>query len=210
MATWLRDLLSQFLLVRWSLERHRHLPMLRVDTHPAPRRRFYLLSQKVRTTPAEHDFPRLTITATQVKIRADLAYACLKSVPNHREPALRLLNSLRTYLEFQSTKVYLQDPPTGFLFPAVDLDAELDQIQKNVEQGLYESEYDMQLDINSLLTAARDGHLYWQADLMSALIFERDIRIGLATVSSDGVQTPQIYAAGNAQWIRRGVSDVGH
>jgi hypothetical protein len=147
------------------------------------------------TTP-EHGFPRLTVTATLVEIRADEAYACLKSVPNYRDPALRLLDSLRTYLEFQSTKAYLQDPPQGFLFPAVDLDAELDQIEENVKQGAYESEYDMQVDINSLLTSARDGHLYWQADLMSVFTFKRGVVFGLASLSSDGLQTPQVYLAG--------------
>ncbi|KIV85917.1 hypothetical protein PV11_01568 [Exophiala sideris] len=133
--------------------------------------------------------------ATQARIPAELAYECLKSVPNFQEPALRLLNALRTYLEFQSDKVYLQKPPSGYLFPAVDLDAELDIIQTNVERGQYKSEYDMQIDITSLLTSAKDGHLYWQGDLMGAFTYLRGTDLGLAAVSVDGVDQPQVYMA---------------
>jgi hypothetical protein len=147
---------------------------------------------------------KLTVVATQVQIPADLAYACLKSVPNYQAPALRLLKSLRTYLEFQSTKEYLQNPPSGFLFPALDLDAEFNNIQAKVEAGQYESEYDMQVDITALLTSAHDGHLGWQGDLMGAFTFERGaVGFGLAAVSSDGVQTPQVYLTGNCSTSKR-------
>ncbi|KAI1618223.1 hypothetical protein EDD36DRAFT_25269 [Exophiala viscosa] len=133
--------------------------------------------------------------ATQAKIPADLAYECLKSVPNFQEPALRLLNALRTYLEFQSDKVYLQEPPSGYLFPPVELDAELDTIQAKVESRQYKSEYDMQIDITSLLISAKDGHLYWFGDLMGAFTFVRHVELGLAAVSVDGVEQPQVYMA---------------
>ena len=139
--------------------------------------------------------------ATRVLISADLAYECLKSIPNYQEPALLLLNSLRTYLEFQSTKEFLRDPPEGYLFPAVDLDLELNKIQEKVEDGEYESEYDMQVDIISLLTSARDGHLGWNGDIMGAFIFVRSIGNGLAAVSSDGQQTPQVYLVGKCSII---------
>ena len=134
--------------------------------------------------------------ATQASIPAELAYECLKSVPNFQEPAVRLLNALRTYLEFQSDKVYLQNPPSGYLFPAVDLDAELDTIKARVESGQYKSEYDMQIDITSLLVSAKDGHLYWFGDLMGAFTFVRGLELGLAMVSVDGIEQPQVYMAG--------------
>ncbi|EXJ74024.1 uncharacterized protein A1O5_02318 [Cladophialophora psammophila CBS 110553] len=127
--------------------------------------------------------------ATNIFIPAELAYNCMRSVPNYQEPALRLLNSLRTYLEFQSNKEYLLNPPQGYLFPSLDLDGEFDTIQKKVEAGAYESEYDMQVDIFALLTAARDGHLSWNGDLMGAFMFRRGA--ALAAVSSDGEEIPQ-------------------
>ncbi|KAK5574253.1 hypothetical protein LTR43_000536 [Exophiala xenobiotica] len=136
-------------------------------------------------------------SATAVEIPADLAYQCLKSVPNYQEPAIRLIDSLRTYLEFQSTIEYLQDPPSGFLFPAVDLYGELDKIRENVFGEQYESEYDMQLEITALLNTARDGHLSWQADLLGAFTFLRGggSNLGLVSVSEDGIESPQAYLA---------------
>ncbi|OAL21631.1 hypothetical protein AYO20_11349 [Fonsecaea nubica] len=128
----------------------------------------------------------------KAQIPAELAYECMKSVPNYQEPAIRLLNSLRTYLEFQSNKEYLLNPPSGYLFPAVDLDGGLNSIQKKVEAGLYQSEYDMQAEIVALLTSARDGHLSFQIDLFSSFTFLRTAGDGLATISSDGVEEPQM------------------
>lgn len=126
-------------------------------------------------------------------IRADLAYECLKSIPNYQEPAILLLNSLRPYFEFQSTKDYLPDPPSGYLYPAVDLDAGLDAVQKKVEEGEYESEYDMQVDIGLLIGSVRDGHFSWAGDVLGAFTFFRSH--ALVAVSSDGEQVPQIYLA---------------
>ncbi|KIX98902.1 uncharacterized protein Z520_05363 [Fonsecaea multimorphosa CBS 102226] len=135
--------------------------------------------------------------ATQAYIAAELAYECMRSVPNYAEPAIRLLNSLRTFLEFQSNKEYLLNPPSGYLFPSLDFDGEFDTIQKKVEAGAYESEYDMQVDLNAMLTSARDGHLSWNGDLMNSFLFLRTAGDGgLAAVSSDGVETPQVYLMG--------------
>jgi hypothetical protein len=118
----------------------------------------------------------------------------LKSIPNQREPALRLVNSLRPFLEFQSTKEILRDPPQGYLFPAIDLDDGLDTIKKKVEACKYESEYDMQIDIHTLLVSAHDGHLNWNGELTQAFTFARTV--GLVAVSSDGLELPKIFVAG--------------
>ncbi|OAP63679.1 hypothetical protein AYL99_02906 [Fonsecaea erecta] len=103
--------------------------------------------------------------ATRVYVPAELAYDCMRSVPNYQEPAMRLLNSLQTYLEFQSDKAYLLNPPPGYLYPALDFDGEFYTIKKKVEAGGYESEYDFQVDLTAFLTTARDGHLSWNDDL---------------------------------------------
>lgn len=127
-------------------------------------------------------------------IDADIAYACLNSVPNFQEPAIRLLNSLRTYLEFQSTKDILKDPPSGYLFPALDIDYALDSIQEKVLAAEYESEYHFQTDLDSLFRSAKDGHFYCSLDLLGAITFVR-AAADLVAISSDGVETPEIYHA---------------
>jgi hypothetical protein len=139
-----------------------------------------------------------TTDPVQVVIPAELAYNCLKSVPNYQDHARSLLNSLRTYLEFQSSKEYLRNPPAGYLLPPVDIDTELDNIQQKVEAGAYGSEYDFQVDIVALLLSTHDGHLSWAGDVYSAFSF---IRLaggvgGLYAVSADGVDLPLIYVSG--------------
>jgi hypothetical protein len=135
--------------------------------------------------------------AASAVIPAELAYNCMRSVPNYQEPAISLLNSLRTYLEFQSSKEYLRNPPPGYLLPAVDIDTEFDGIQQKVEASGYESEYDFQVDIYSLLLSAHDGHFSWQGDVFGAFTF---VRLaggnGLYAVSSDGVEPPLVYVTG--------------
>lgn len=133
--------------------------------------------------------------ATNILIPAELAYDCLRSVPNYQDPAISLINSLRTYLEFQSSKEYLRNPPSGYLLPSVDIDTELDGIQKKVENGTYASEYDMQVDIVALLTSAHDGHLAWLGDLFYSFPFARLAAGDLVAISTDGIETPQIYLA---------------
>ena len=135
--------------------------------------------------------------ATTAVISAELAYSCMRSVPLVSDPAISLLNSLRTYLEFQSSKEYLRNPPEGYLLPAVDIDTEYDAIQQKVEAGGYDNEYDLQIDIVALLMAAHDGHFSWSGDLYSAFSFVRRAGGGgLYAVSSDGVELPLIYTVG--------------
>lgn len=79
----------------------------------------------------------------------------------------------------------------------MDLHEELNKIEAKVLHGQYESEYDMQVDIFSLLSSAHDGHLAWLGDLFSVFQFLRGgvDSLGLVAVSSDGIETPQVYLA---------------
>jgi hypothetical protein len=115
-------------------------------------------------------------------------------VPNYHDPAIRLLNSLRTYLEFQSTKEILKKPPSGYLFPPLDIDYALDAIQEKVEAGEYDSEYAFQTDLSTLFISAKDGHFYWSGDLLGAFTYVRRAA-DLVAISSDGLETPEIYHA---------------
>ena len=95
-------------------------------------------------------------------------------------------------LEFQSDKdAWLLDPPEGYLFPGVDLDKYMTTIRNNVDTGNYDSEYDFQVDIQTMLLDAKDGHLWWNGDLNDIFTFSRPI--SLVSVSADGQGLPQIY-----------------
>lgn len=47
-------------------------------------------------------------------INAGDAYSCLKSVPFNATFALEWVESLRPYLQWQSTTAYLKEPPEGY------------------------------------------------------------------------------------------------
>ena len=132
--------------------------------------------------------------ATSIQIAPHLAHDCLQSIPNRPGPAIDLLNSFEPLLEFQSDKdAWLLDPPEGYLFPGVDLDKYMATIRENVQTGNYESEYDFQVDIQTMLLDAKDAHLWWNGDLNDIFTFSRPI--SLVSVSADGQGLPQIYVS---------------
>lgn len=134
------------------------------------------------------------MTATPV-VPAKLAVACLQSIPNKKQEALNLTSSFRAYLEFQSDKNYLAQPPSGYLNPAYEIDAFLNQTEDNVRKGEYKSELEFQQDIVYTLQQAFDGHLYWSGDILKVFTFELDFD-GLVSFSSDGIQLPEVYFFG--------------
>ena len=52
-------------------------------------------------------------STTGVKLDADLALSCLRSVPLDKSLAPAQLLGLQTMVDFQSTLAYLKDPPAG-------------------------------------------------------------------------------------------------
>jgi hypothetical protein len=50
-------------------------------------------------------------TKSSFRIPAKLAYDCLNSIPFNQSAAAALMESMRPYLDWQSTTSYLKDPP---------------------------------------------------------------------------------------------------
>jgi hypothetical protein len=48
---------------------------------------------------------------TAKRVPAELAYECLNSIPFNQSAAAVLLESIRPYLDWQSTTSYVKDPP---------------------------------------------------------------------------------------------------
>ena len=94
-------------------------------------------------------------------------------------------------INFQSDLVYLKDPPSGFLYPGVNLVGSIDHIISKVQSGSYDSEYDVQLDLYDVLTSAYDFHLIYKPDILSVFSWSRESY--LISVSTDGVSLPNVY-----------------
>ena len=93
-------------------------------------------------------------------ILPSIAFACLKSVPLHKDSALAQLEFLRPIFEWQSTLAYLRDPPKGYLSEGVDLLGGLDEIAAKLkkERG-YVNEFEFLADLYTLTSVrVRDVH----------------------------------------------------
>ena len=123
---------------------------------------------------------------------ASLAYECLKSVPVHKEPAVRLLEELKPFLEWQSDQVYLKDPPSDYPYPRVDIFGELETIRSDLEAGKYSGEVEWQEDLyRAIAGKPHNGHLAYHPDLLT-VPFEWVRPWSLVSVSEDGTSLPVI------------------
>lgn len=128
-------------------------------------------------------------------VQAELAYACLKSVPIVSNDAALTIDAIKQMAEFQSTITYLKDPPKGWPNEAVDIMAGLDDIKSKINSGGYSNEYDFEVDIASLLTKAHDGHLAWSGMAFSgAFRWRRNSNIALLSASQGGSGVPKVWA----------------
>ncbi|KAL6702625.1 hypothetical protein ACN47E_001294 [Coniothyrium glycines] len=128
-------------------------------------------------------------------VTAELAYACLRTVPIRQQEASGTVDAIKQMVEFQSTITYLKDPPQGWPNEAVDIMGGLDNIKSRVNNGEYSNEYDFENDIASLLVSAHDGHLNFNGMAYTgAFQWRRSSRIALISASRDGSSTPQVWA----------------
>ncbi|EZF70408.1 hypothetical protein H105_07222 [Trichophyton soudanense CBS 452.61] len=131
--------------------------------------------------------------ALKLFVEAGLAHACLMSVPIKKQHALKLVNGLLPFLEWQSTIDYLKDPPKGYQLPGVDVEGGLKKIRDKVNRDEYPNEYTFQKELTELIASAHDGHFYVDLDLMSVFKFGRTEIGPLVSVSQDGVKLPEIF-----------------
>ncbi|KAI0154703.1 hypothetical protein GGR57DRAFT_108951 [Xylariaceae sp. FL1272] len=123
---------------------------------------------------------------------ASQAYECLKSVPLHKEPAIRLLDELKPFLEWQSDQTYLKDPPPEYPYPPVDIFGELEIIRSNIENDKYNGELEWQEELyRAIAGKPHNGHLAYHPDLLT-VPFEWVRPWTLVSVSEDGSALPVI------------------
>ena len=120
--------------------------------------------------------------------------SCLSSVPLHVEEATTLVNSLRPYVNWQSTLTYLSDPPDSYQVEGVDVYGRLDTILSNVATGFYSNEYEFGSALNEVFTEAHDGHFYFLPDIVGK-VFYFTRPISLVAVAPDTTLAPEIFVA---------------
>ncbi|KAF2703052.1 peptidase S41 family protein-like protein [Pleomassaria siparia CBS 279.74] len=132
---------------------------------------------------------------TSPSIDAEIAYACLKSIPIDVTAAQSTINEVKKMLSFQSTVEYLKNPPSGYGNEGVDLLGGLDDISTKVGNGGYTNEYDFEHDMTALIGQAHDGHLSFEGTAFSgAFQWQRTTKLPLISGSIDGKEAPKIWA----------------
>lgn len=134
---------------------------------------------------------QLAATATPT-VEAKLAYDCINSAPLNKAAALKFIDELKPYLEWQSDLAFLKDPPADYFFPPHDLFGALDKVRAGIEADQYPNEYSWQQDMFiNVFGPGHDGHLYVYSDILTNAI-EWQRPYGLVSISEDGSSTPVI------------------
>lgn len=127
-------------------------------------------------------------------VPAELAYACLQSVPFLSSPASYVISDLKNMVQFQSNLAYLRSPPRAYVNKPVDILAGLDDIDVKIKNGTYKNEYNFEADIAELFSKSYDGHLSFEGMAYSGAFAWRRVReIALISASLDG-KAPKIWA----------------
>ncbi|MCJ1394864.1 hypothetical protein MMC18_007744 [Xylographa bjoerkii] len=167
-------------------------------------------SKSIASLAAVHDFPRIaprqstdgngdacnTIFSSGNEVFTALdVYNCLIEVPFNQTVATQFLKYYKDTLEFQSTLTYLKNPPSSYQQPGVDVLGGLDRIQRDVDTGVFDNQYDFELEVQNLVYSAHDSHLYLFAGATEIFSFGSPFYI--SSVSLDGQAPPQIYITGD-------------
>ncbi|KAL3476584.1 hypothetical protein BJX99DRAFT_258333 [Aspergillus californicus] len=149
------------------------------------------LSQPPASSTTSVSPPNPTICGNFTVVNATQAYDCLRSVPFDSAVGSQLLQYINDTIQFHSTLAYLANPPPHYQQPAVDLIAELRQVQRDIDNGVFQNEYDFEISISRVLNAAHDDHLSFTGGILSTFVFGSPYDI--VSISSDGIELPKLY-----------------
>lgn len=116
------------------------------------------------------------------------AVDCLRSMPYDSGLGQAFIKEFTKYIQFQSTLEALTNPPDTYKSPSVNI---LGGLQK-ISEADYDSQYDFDNAISSLLFSAHDGHLSATLCSLQPFFFQIESQ-GLVSVSEDGRETPSVY-----------------
>ncbi|KAK5134902.1 hypothetical protein LTR08_005992 [Meristemomyces frigidus] len=128
-------------------------------------------------------------------VPAQLAYECINSVPFNQSAAVELMDSIRPYIDWQTSIEYLKDPPAEYAAKVqgpYDFWANFERIYDSAVSGSYDNEYAFGFDLYRCFQLAHDGHFVYYPDSVT-LIFSYGRTTPLVSVSVDGISIPEVY-----------------
>ena len=105
------------------------------------------------------------------------------------------MDSIRPYLNWQTTITYLKVPPAEYaekVQPPYDFYADFERIYDNAKANSYENERAFGWDLYLCFQRSHDGHFVYYPDSVT-LIFSFGRTTPLVSVSLDGESIPEVY-----------------
>ncbi|KAI0185517.1 hypothetical protein EV127DRAFT_348153 [Xylaria flabelliformis] len=135
---------------------------------------------------------QIAATATPT-VKATVAHDCLNSVPINKAGALRYIESMKPYIEWQSDTVFKKHPPASYFYPPHDIWGAIEEIKANIAANKYPNEYAWQQDLYiKVFGPAHDGHFVSYPDVLTnALEWQRPYALVSISDKPDG-SAPQI------------------
>ncbi|KAI1101282.1 hypothetical protein F4804DRAFT_14560 [Jackrogersella minutella] len=128
---------------------------------------------------------QISATATPT-VEASIAYECLNSVPIDKDGALKFVDELAPYVEWQSDTIFKKNPPADYFYPPTDLWATIADVKADITADKYANEYAWQADLyKRLFGPAHDGHFVVYPDALSAAV-EWQRPFALVSISEEG------------------------
>lgn len=136
---------------------------------------------------------------TSVPFKSDVAGESSRSLVNQHEAdavEVELLDSIRPYLNWQTTFEYVQDPPKEYaekVQPPYDFYGHYDSIYAKAKANAYANEREFGWELYECFQKVHDGHFVYYP-LATNGIFYFGRTTPLVSVSLDGESIPQVYA----------------
>ncbi|KAL5086249.1 hypothetical protein Trisim1_009576 [Trichoderma cf. simile WF8] len=125
-------------------------------------------------------------------VPASLAYACLNTIPLHKDAGIELIDSLEPYLEWQTDAAYKADPPADYFYPPHDIFKALAGVRADLVADKYTNEYEFQVDLYARVFApAHDGHFVFYPDALT-IAFEWTRAKPIVSISENGRDLPVV------------------
>ncbi|KAK3949204.1 hypothetical protein QBC32DRAFT_400400 [Pseudoneurospora amorphoporcata] len=140
-----------------------------------------------------------------INIPGQTAHDCLMSMPFDSARAVQFIDEYLKHVQFQSTLDSLKHPPPGYITPSIDLLKGFSKIRNKAVSNTYKSQYEFDNAIKSLIHRANEGHL--EIHLCSHQVFRFHRSPPLVSISSDGLELPNIYTWDDVKRLRDGGSE---
>ncbi|KAL4924093.1 peptidase S41 family protein [Aspergillus undulatus] len=126
---------------------------------------------------------------------SDLVLECLQSMPFEPRRAASFVEDVKKYVQWQSNVDTLSDPPLSYEGRPVDIWGGLDDIQQRAKENKFVSQFEFDTALSDLFRSVNDGHFSILPCSYMPFSFVNPEK--LVSVSSDGLEIPEIYTFTN-------------